>query len=100
VIAQQLTLMSKHLWDKLSIWEFHGLAFTKDKKEELAPTVCSMIRHVNKVGDLCKTVILESDDVKRRGASITMWIRVVEQLLLLRNFSDAMGLVTALQATR
>ncbi len=97
--AQQLTLMSKKLWDALSLWEFYDVAFTKEKKDELCPNINALIRHINRVGDWAKTLVLSLDDAKKRGQAITFVIAVMDACLRLRNFSDVMGLVTALQST-
>ncbi len=85
--------------DRLSLWEFYGQAFSKADKERMCPVISQTIRHVNRVSDWCKTAILESEDAKRRGATITLFVRALEELITLRNYSDSMSLVTALQAT-
>ncbi len=97
--AQQLTVMSKRLWDALSLWEFYDVAFTKDKKDELCPNINALIRHINRVGDWAKSLVLSSDDAKKRGAAISFVIAVMDACLRMRNFSDVMGLSTALQST-
>lgn len=65
--AQQLTHMSKKLWDALSLWEFYDVVFTKKDKEDQYPNINALIRHVNRAGDWAKTLILMSDDPKKRA---------------------------------
>jgi ankyrin repeat protein len=97
--AQQLTFMSKRLWDALSLWEFYDVAFTRKEKDELCPNINALIRHINRVGDWAKSLVLSSDDAKKRGAAISFIIAVMDACLRMRNFSDVMGLSTALQST-
>jgi hypothetical protein len=59
--------MSKKLWDALSLWEFYNVAFTKKEKDELCPNINAMIRHVNRVGDWAKSLILMFEDAKKRA---------------------------------
>ena len=66
----QLTHMSKRLWDSLSLWEFYDVAFTKKDKDELCPNINALIRHVNRVGDWAKTLILQNDDSKKRAQGL------------------------------
>lgn len=68
--AVQFTHMSKRLWDSLSLWEFYDVAFTKKDKDELCPNINAMIRHVNRVGDWAKTLILMHDDTKKRAQGL------------------------------
>ncbi len=65
--ALQLTHMSKRLWDSLSLWEFYDVAFTKKDKDELCPNINALIRHVNRVGDWAKTLVLLHEDTKKRS---------------------------------
>jgi ankyrin repeat protein/Ca2+-binding EF-hand superfamily protein len=99
VTAQQLAIISKRLWDSLSLWEFYDCAFTKKEKDELCPNINALIRHINRVGDWAKSIILSLDDAKKRGACITHLIQVLDHCVKYRDFSDAMGLSTALQST-
>lgn len=68
-------------------------------KDQLCPNINAFIRHVNQVGDWVKTLVLEHDDAKKRGAVLTFFIQLVDACLALRNFSDAFALGAALQAT-
>ena len=99
ISAQQLCIMSKKLWNSLSLWEFYNVVFTKKNKDELAPNINALIRHINRVGDWAKSIILSMDDAKKRGQCIVYMINVMDQCINIRDFSDALGLATALQAT-
>lgn len=99
VTAQQLTMMTKKLWDNLSLWEFYNVAFTKADKDTVCPKINSLISQINRVSDWAKTIILTLDDPKKRGACMSFLIQTLDWCLKNKDYSDGMALSLALQAT-
>ena len=73
-----------------------GQAWKKKNKFIIAPNICILIDHFNRIAKWVQMRVLLCRDVKKRGKMIKKFIKICEQLFVLRNFQSLFAVFGAL----
>eukprot|EP01084_Bolivina_argentea_P258272 435364_1 len=93
-LAEQITLMTEKLFKAISKREFIPVANTS-----MQPNFCALKEHNNNVCQWIQVMILQSKTEKNQGKLIRKFIRISDELLLLRNFQSLYAFYTALSSS-
>jgi RasGEF domain/Regulator of chromosome condensation (RCC1) repeat/RasGEF N-terminal motif len=100
-IAEQLTVLEFfHFFAKVRCSELVGAAWTKQDREERAPSVLRSIRRFNNVSEWTAASILRAPSARRRVQTAERFVDIAGLLLHeLRNYSTAAAILAGLLST-
>ncbi|CAG7837545.1 unnamed protein product [Allacma fusca] len=95
--AQQLTYCDKELFLNLRVWECLGGLW---KRRCGCPTVAATVEQFNALsGRVVATILLDpAASIQSRAKTLDKWIRISQELRLLKNFSSLKAIVSGLES--
>lgn len=97
-VARQLTIMDIRNFSQIRPHELIGLEFSKSKSTSVL-FVRVMTDATNEITSVICDCVLKENDIKKRAQLITFFIRLGENLLLMKNFNSLMPIVGALNSS-
>ena len=98
-LARQLTIREHELLRKITARECMGKAWTKSSAAIYAKNVVNVIGLQNKLTSWVSNSILEEEHAPLRCLTLSFFIELGNQCLILNNFSTMWGIVSALNTT-
>eukprot|EP00040_Diaphanoeca_grandis_P021301 m.113455 g.113455 ORF g.113455 m.113455 type:complete len:1196 (-) comp28272_c0_seq1:23-3610(-) len=98
-IARQLTRIESETFRAIKASELAGQAWTKKDKATKAPQVLKMIHRFNQVSNWVSRTVLEMKNLEERAETVSIFIEILRELLVLQNFNGAMEVLSGLQRT-
>eukprot|EP00300_Choanocystis_sp_HF-7_P018491 c20054_g1_i4.p1 GENE.c20054_g1_i4~~c20054_g1_i4.p1 ORF type:complete len:435 (+),score=136.95 c20054_g1_i4:37-1341(+) len=95
-IAEQLTLISSHIFRQIRAKEFLNQNWSKSP--DLAPNITALINRFNALSLWVEVQVLSSDDPKRRAVNLSKLIRIASECEKLQNYNDAKSLVAGINS--
>ncbi|KNC49149.1 Ras protein-specific guanine nucleotide-releasing factor 2 [Thecamonas trahens ATCC 50062] len=100
VFAQQMTLLELSLYQRILPRELLDQAWTKDElKNTRAPNVTAVISHFNRFSRWVVTEILMARRPQKRAAIMARFAELAVQLMILKNYSGVMEILSALNSS-
>lgn len=96
-IANQITLLDWAVWVKLKESEFITLGWTKKNKLEISPNVTQMTKTFNELSDWVASVVITTENKKKRSQVVQKMIEIAQCLRQLGNYNGMMAIVSGLQ---
>lgn len=87
-LAEQITLLDFKLFASIQKRECLGQSWKKKNKYEIAKNICALIDQFNRMSKWVQATILLATNVKKRGRLIKKFIKIANELLMLRNFQS------------
>jgi len=97
-IARQLTLIDFEKFKSIQPRECLNQAWSKKDKEKRAPNIIAMIEQFNKVSCWVQLQVLSHEDMRKRAAYYTKFIKIAEQCRELNNFNSLFAIYCGLTA--
>ena len=97
-VARQMTLLDFALFVRIPLNELHGRGWLENGGAS-CPRLMAAIALFNNFSRALSTAVLASPTVAERAAQVAWWLRVVEALVQLRNYSSAVSLMAGLAAS-
>lgn len=98
-LARQLTICEHELFRKITVRECLGKAWTKSTASIYSKNVVNVIGFQNQLTRWISNAILQEDQAPLRCLTLSFFIELGRQCLLLNNFSTMWGVVSALNTT-